>query len=73
MATKNASTGSARATQEICTDLPGESVQCWRSSDKVKVVLRKHCDVIFDVNLKKDAIYTVESTSEFYSPRERSC
>lgn len=71
MATKQAGTGNARTTQEVCIDLPGESVQCWRSSDKVKVVLRKHRDVIFDVNLAKDAIYTVESTSEFYSPREK--
>lgn len=71
MATRNAGTVSTRATQEVCIDLPGESVQCWRSSDKVKVVLRKHRDVIFDVNLKKDTIYTVESTSAFYSPREK--
>lgn len=71
MATKNAGTGSSHAIQEVCIDLPGESVQCWRSSNKVKVILRKHRDVIFDVNLKKDAIYTVESKSEFYSPREK--
>ncbi|NNG25330.1 hypothetical protein [Telluria aromaticivorans] len=66
-------TGIARKamTQEVCIDLPGERVQCWRSSDQVKVVLRKHRDVIFDINLKSDTIYTVESKSEFYSPRER--
>ncbi len=58
-------------TQEVCIDLPGERVQCWRSSDQVKVVLRKHRDVIFDINLKSDTIYTVESRSEFYSPREK--
>lgn len=71
MGMKRASSASARSLQEVCIDLPGQNVQCWRSSDKVKVILRKHRDVIFDVNLTKDAIYTVESTSEFYSPRER--
>lgn len=57
--------------QEVCIDLPGESVQCWRSSDKVKVILRKHRDIIFDLNLKKDAVYTVESKDLFYNPREK--
>ncbi|MFC0251171.1 hypothetical protein [Massilia consociata] len=57
--------------QEVCIDLPGERVQCWRSSDNVKVILRKHRDVIFDINLKADTTYTVESKSEFYSPREK--
>lgn len=71
MVTKKTGTQSARTSQEVCIDLPGERVQCWRSSDRVKVVLRKHRDVIFDINLRKDAIYTVESTSEFYSPREK--
>lgn len=71
MSTKKASVATAKQTQEVCIDLPGESVQCWRSSDNVKVILRKHRDVFFDINLKKDAIYTVESTSDFYSPREK--
>lgn len=57
--------------QEVCIDLPGEKVQCWRSSDRVRVILRKHRDVIFDVNLKSNAIYSVESKTEFYSPREK--
>lgn len=69
-ATKAGAASKAKA-QEVCIDLPGQYVQCWRSSDKVKVILRKHRDVIFDINLAKDAIYTVESKSEFYSPREK--
>lgn len=68
---KNSKTATATKTQELCIDLPGESVQCWRSSDNIKVVLRKHRDVIFDINLKKDAVYTIESENEFYSPREK--
>lgn len=54
--------------QELCIDLPGEAVSCWRSSDNLKVVLRKHRDVFFDINLKPGAIYSVEATSDFYSP-----
>jgi hypothetical protein len=57
--------------QEVCIDLPGESVQCWRSSDKVRVTLRKHRDIFFDINFKKDAIYTIESHYDFYSPRDK--
>lgn len=61
----------ARMTQEFCIDLPGEAVKCWRSSDHVKVILRKHRDVFFDINLKPGATYLIESTSDFYSVREK--
>ncbi|SFC00404.1 hypothetical protein [Massilia yuzhufengensis] len=71
MSAKKVNHTSNAAAQEVCIDLPGESVQCWRSSDKVKVILRKHRDVIFDINLKKGALYTVVSKSQFYSPREK--
>lgn len=57
--------------QEVCIDLPGEKVQCWRSSDRVKVILRKHRDVFFDINLQSGSTYTVESKCDFYSPRDR--
>lgn len=61
-ATKNAST------QEICLDLPGETVSCWRSSDKIRVVLRKHRDVIFDIALGDGKSYSVSSeVSDFYN------
>lgn len=56
------------STQDVCIDLPGETVQCWRSSDKIRVVLRKHRDVIFDIALQSGALYTVESKGEFYNP-----
>lgn len=69
-ATKAGAASRAKA-QEVCIDLPGQYVQCWRSSDNVKVILRKHRDIIFDINLTKNAIYTLESKSEFYSPREK--
>lgn len=58
----------APTTQEVCIDLPGEQVRCWRSSDKIRVVLRKHRDVIVDVSLKPGTIYILESKSEFYNP-----
>lgn len=54
--------------QELCIDLPGEAVSCWRSSDNLKVILRKHRDVFFDINLKPGTTYTVEAISDFYSP-----
>jgi hypothetical protein len=69
-ATKAAGASKANV-QEVSIDLPGQYVECWRSSENVKVILRKHRDVIFDVNLKKNAIYTVESKFPFYSPREK--
>lgn len=71
MSTKKAGAATAAKTQEVCIDLPGETVRCWRSSDNIKVILRKHRDVFFDINLKKDSIYTVESKHDFYSPREK--
>lgn len=53
--------------QAVCIDLPGETVQCWRSTDKVQVILKKHRDIIFDLQLGAERKYTVESTgSHFY-------
>jgi len=66
MANGKQSTQPSRS-QQTCIDLPGEQVQCWRSSDKLTVILRKHRDVILEMNLGKDKKYTVESTgSDFY-------
>lgn len=59
------------APQDVCIDLPGEAVSCWRSSDKIRVILRKHRDIFFDINLKVGTTYSVESTSDFYSPRTK--
>ena len=59
-------------TQEVCIDLPGETVQCWRSGSKLKVILRKHRDVIFDLNLGGGKTYTVRATdSDFYNARDK--
>ncbi|MFM9438481.1 hypothetical protein ACFDR9_005588 [Janthinobacterium sp. CG_23.3] len=68
---KIAARDNAKTSQEVCIDLPGESVQCWRSNDNIKVILRKHRDVFFDINLKRGTSYTVESLSEFYCPRDK--
>lgn len=62
---------SSPTTQEVCIDLPGESVQCWRSSDNIKVILRKHRDIFFDINLTPGTLYSVESVCAFYCPREK--
>ncbi len=58
-------------TEEHCIDLPGESVRCWLSANSLKVVLRKHRDVIFDLKLGNGS-YTVHATdSDFYCPRDK--
>jgi hypothetical protein len=60
--------------QEHCIDLPGESVKCWigGGTDKLKVILRKHRDVIFDIHLGSGKTYTLEATeSDFYCPRDK--
>jgi hypothetical protein len=65
-------TNSATKQQEVHIDLPGEIVKCWRSGDNLKVVLRKHRDVIFDINLDKEKTYTVQAThSDFYNARDK--
>jgi hypothetical protein len=64
--------GAATAEQKICINLPGESVKCWRSSDNIQVVLRKHRDVIFELKIAQNRAYTVESTgSDFYNANEK--
>lgn len=71
MATKT-SQSKQSSVQFVCIDLPGEAVQCWRSSDNLKVVLKKHRDVIFDIKLGNWKAYTIESTnSDFYSVRDK--
>lgn len=70
--TSSAAKSKETTQQEICIDLPGESVQCWRSSDNIKIVLRKNRDVIFDLNLGKERTYTVHATeSDFYNVRDK--
>ncbi|MDP3188968.1 hypothetical protein [Limnobacter sp.] len=58
-------------TQVTCIDLPGEPIRCVRTKPKLRVVLRKHRDVVFDIKLGSGASYTVESEkSHFYSERD---
>ena len=59
-------------TQQICIDLPGETIKCVVHKPKLEIVLRKHRDVIFDIQLFKGMRYTVEAPdSELYSPRDK--
>lgn len=71
MSSKPVTGANARTSQEHCIDLPGETVRCWRSTDHIKVILRKHRDVFFDINIKAGGTYTVESKSDYYSPRDK--
>lgn len=60
------------SSQEVCIDLPGQPVKCWRSGESIKVILRKHRDVIFELNLAKGNTYTVQATeSDFYNARDK--
>lgn len=63
MSTQKKDLGASNAdTFSTCIDLPGEAVQCWRSNVKsVKVILRKHRDVIFNIQICKGAVYTLEA------------
>lgn len=59
-------------TQLTFIDLPGEPVRCVRSKPKLRVVMRKHRDVMFDINLGDGGLYTVESDkSYFYCERDK--
>lgn len=60
--------------KEQCIDLPGEKVQCWigAGTEKFKVILRKHRDVIFDIHTGTGKTYTLEATeSDFYNVRDK--
>ncbi len=59
-------------TQLTFIDLPGEPVRCIRSKPKLRVVMRKHRDVLFDINIGDGGRYTVESDkSYFYLERDK--
>ncbi|WP_325342943.1 hypothetical protein [Trinickia sp.] len=56
--------GRAMMGHQVCIDLPGEPVECWAETD-VTVLLRKHRDVIFDIELLRGATYSVEATEDW--------
>jgi hypothetical protein len=59
-------------TQQVCIDLPGEDVKCVVHKPKLEILLRKHRDVILDIQLFKGMGYTVEAdTSDFYNARDK--
>lgn len=65
--TKQAEPPNAADTHITTIDLPGETVQFWRSTTTVRIVLRKHRNVLFDIQLFKGMIYTVEAEQgDFY-------
>jgi hypothetical protein len=65
------SKSSESSTQVACIDLPGEAVQCWGGNvTKLKIILRKHRDVVFDIKIFKGAQYTiVAKRGELYDTR----
>lgn len=53
-------------------DLPGQPIQCWTTDvDKVTVILKKHRDVVFDVDMGAGKAYTVWAESEMYDPKSK--
>lgn len=59
-------------TQRVCIDLPGETFRCYPYKPKVQIMLRKHRDVVFDIQLFKGMSYTVEAEkSDFYNARDK--
>jgi hypothetical protein len=59
-------------TQKVCIDLPGEVIRCHVYKPKLQIMLRKHRDVIFDIELFKGMQYTVEADqSDFYNARDK--
>jgi hypothetical protein len=72
-AEKNEPSEANAHTFATCIDLPGEAVQCWKSNvTSVKVVLRKHRDVIFNIQIKTGAVYTLEAAyGDFYDARAK--
>lgn len=54
-------------------DLPGQPIQCWgQNIDKVTVLLRKHRDVVFDIDLCSGKTYTVlADRSEMYDAKNK--
>ena len=78
MAAQNPSKPSLKSIPSVSPDvqdtficLPGQEIECHRTKGKVRVILRKHRDVLFDITLMKGAVYTVESDCDFYSYRDK--
>lgn len=59
-------------TQQVCIDLPGEDVRYVAHKPKLEIMLRKHRDVVFDIQLFKGMAYSVEADqSDFYNARDK--
>lgn len=59
-------------TQRVCIDLPGEEFSCYVTEPNVEVMLRKHRDVVFDIDQGKSATYAVfADQSDFYNARDK--
>jgi hypothetical protein len=73
MSTKSTTNEAAPSPQqEVRIDLPGEKVEVWLSGPKLLVTLRKHRDVIIDLNSGMGKTYTVESMfSDFYNAKTK--
>lgn len=59
--------------QTICVDYGGEMVQCVMGHKKIRIVVRKHREVIFDFDLGDQSTYSVEAASDrFFCPKIKS-
>lgn len=56
-------------TQMVCIELPGEMIRCNVHKTKLKIVVRKHREVIFDIALGDGGRYTVQAEhGRFFFP-----
>lgn len=75
---KNHTDGSVRKNKKekdlvLEIDLPGQPIQCWTTDvEKITVILRKHRDVIFDIDMAAGKTYTIWSDqSEMYDAKNK--
>lgn len=54
-------------------DLPGQPIQCWTTDyDKITVILRKHRDIVFDIDMRAGKTYIVwAEQSEMYDAKNK--
>ena len=58
---------------QVSIDLPGQPIQCWmEDAEAITVILRKHRDVVFDIQIALGKKYTIISDqSEMYDTRTK--
>lgn len=71
--TKDPAKNTAKKATILKIDLPGQPIQCWTSDvEKITVILQKHRDIVFDIDICPGKTYTVwADASEMYEPKSK--